>query len=147
MVLVRWWLVPGLPLPIPAEAWAAAGLVTLATVGVAVLAVGLVLRDTLSSQLAGLKRPTRQRRTALVAELALFAIAVGMLVSQLSAGRARQPDVTDMALPVVLAVVAGLLATRLIGWLARRASRRSGGRSLPGFVTPARSAAGARARW
>ena len=135
VVLVRWWLVPGLPLPIPAEAWAAAGLVTLATAGVAVLAVGLVLRDTLSSQLAGLKRPTTQRRAALVAELALFAIAVGMLVSQLSAGQARQPDITDMALPVVLAVVAGLLATRFIGWVARRASRRSGGRSLPGFVT------------
>jgi putative ABC transport system permease protein len=135
MGLIRWWLVPGLPLPLPLEAWVASGTVVLATLVVAVVAVGLVLRDTLASQLAGLKRPAARRRTALVAELALVAVAIGMLVAQLSAGKVEKPDVTDMVLPVVLAVVAGLIATRLIAAIARRASRRRTGRSLPGFVT------------
>ncbi len=132
--LIRWWLVPGLPLPLPLSAWVASGTVALATLVVAVVAVGLVLRDSLASQLTGLKRPAARRRTALIAELALMATAAGMLAAQLSAGRTDQPDVTDMVLPVVLAVVAGLIATRLIAAVARWASRRSG-RSLPGFVT------------
>ena len=47
--LVRWWLVPGLPLPFPWTAVVAGLLVALASIGVAVLAVGLVLRVSLQA--------------------------------------------------------------------------------------------------
>ena len=132
--LTRAWLAPGLPLPLPTAAMVGAVAVFLAAVGVAVLAVGMVLRDTLASQLAGLKRPGTPRRTAVLLELVLIALAVGMLATKLTGGSPGTPDLTDLVLPVVLAVVAGLVATRVIRLLARRASRRSG-RSLPGFVT------------
>ena len=131
--LTRAWLAPGLPLPLPTAALVGAVVVFLAAVGVAVLAVGMVLRDTLASQLAGLKRPGTARRTAVLMELTLVALAVGLLATKLTGGSPGTPDISDLVLPVVLAVVAGLVATRVIQMLARRASRRPG-RSLPGFV-------------
>ena len=131
--LTRWWLTPGLPLPLPLSALVSAVAVAVAALAVAVVAVGLVLRDTLASQLAGLRRPTTAGRIVLLVELVLVAAAVGMLATKLSGGSPGEPDVTDLVLPVVLAVVAGLLATRGIAWLARRWSRRPG-RRLSGFV-------------
>ena len=127
----RAWLVPGLPLPLPTAAWAARRPVFLAAVGVAVLAVGLVLRDTLASQLAGPQaaghaasygaarraRPLRPRR--------------GHARHQAVRRHAGHARLTDMALPVVLAVVAGLLATRLIGCWPARASRRAAAARCP----------------
>ena len=71
--LVRWWLVPGLPLPFPATAVLAGLLVAVASIGVAVLAVGLVLRVSLSDQLTGVRRPQETSRTGLVVQLALVA--------------------------------------------------------------------------
>ncbi|MCR6032686.1 FtsX-like permease family protein [Nocardioides sp. zg-579] len=132
LALVRAWLVPGLPLPLPWEALAAGGLVALASVGVAVASVGLVLRTTLAEQLAGVRRPKRTGRVAVVAQLVLVAAAVMVLLSTLSAAPG-DPDVTDLVLPVLLAVVAGLAATRATAWLAGRWTRRRT-RSLPGFV-------------
>ena len=132
--LVRWWLVPGLPLPLPWTA-ALAGLgVALAAVGVAMLAVGLVLRSSLAEQLTGVRRPRATSRIGLVLQLVLVATALSVLASKLSARRPGNPDVTDLVLPVLLAVVGGLVATRLTaaaatGWTRRR---RSG--SLAGFV-------------
>ncbi len=133
--LVRWWLVPGLPLPLPATALVAGLGVALAAVVVAVLAVGLVLRVTLSDQLTGVRRPRRSSRLTVVGQLALAAIAVAVLVSKLSTGEPGEPDVTDLVLPVLLAVVAGIAATRLTAvtaaWWTRR---RRPTRSLAGFV-------------
>ncbi len=133
--LVRWWLVPGLPLPFPATAVLAGLLVALASIGVAVLAVGLVLRVSLSDQLTGVRRPQETSRTGLVVQLALVALAVAVLASKLSAGKPGEPDVTDLVLPVLLAVVAGIAATRATAagatWWTR-ARRRT--RSLSGFV-------------
>ena len=133
--LVRWWLVPGLPLPFPWTAVVAGLLVALASIGVAVLAVGLVLRVSLSDQLTGVRRPRETSRTGLVVQLALVALAVAVLASKLSAGKPGDPDVTDLVLPVLLAVVAGVAATRATATAATwwtRARRRT--RSLPGFV-------------
>lgn len=133
--LVRWWLVPGLPLPVP---WAAALtglLVAVASVGVAILAVGLVLRVSLSEQLTGVRRPRPSSRLGLVAQLVLVATALAVLASKLSSGEPGDPDMTDLVLPVLLAVVAGLAATRLTAGAATwwtRHRRRS--RSLAGFV-------------
>ena len=114
---------------------------------VAVVAVGLVLRDSLASQLTGLKRPADAAAYRPGRRARPHRRAAGMLVAQLSAGKADQPDVTDMVLPVVLAVVGRAARDPAHRAVARRASRRSGGRSLPGFVTRGRWAAGARARW
>ncbi len=135
LVLVRWWLVPGLPLPIPWESGVAALLVLVAAFGVSVLAVGLVLRSSLSEQLTGVRRPRATGRVALVAQLALLAAALSVLAAKLSVSRPGRPDATDLVLPVVLAVVAGLAAThvttRLAGWWTRARPRT---RSLPAFV-------------
>jgi len=133
--LVRWWLVPGLPLPLPWAALVSAVVVAIASVLVAVLAVGLVLRVSLSDQLTGVRRPQRTSRIGVVLQLALLAAAVAVLASKLSAGRPGRPDATDLVLPVLLAVVAGLAATRLVAWAATRWTKaRSRTRSLAGFV-------------
>jgi putative ABC transport system permease protein len=133
--LVRWWLVPGLPLPLPWQSAVAGLLVAVAAVGVAILAVGLVLRVSLSEQLTGVRRPRASGRAALIAQLVLVAGAIAVLSAKLSGGGPGRPDVTDLVLPVLLAVVAGFVATRVIAvaatwWTTRRARARS----LPGFV-------------
>ncbi|CAA9400860.1 MAG: hypothetical protein AVDCRST_MAG32-2885 [uncultured Nocardioides sp.] len=134
-VLTRQWLVPGLPLPLPWQSWAAAALVLLAAIAVACVAVGMVVRDTLASQLSGVRRPQDSRRWAVVAQLTLVAAAIAVLVSKLSASGQSDPDLTDMVLPVLLAVVAGLAATRLTAAAATWWTRRRGmTRSLSGFV-------------
>ena len=135
VVLVRGWLVPGLPLPLPVASWIAAALVLLAAVAVACVAVGLVVRESLASQLSGVRRPVAARRWSVVAQLTLVALAVATLASKLSASGPGEPDATDLVLPVLLAVVAGLAATRLTAALATWWTRRSRGRSLSGFVS------------
>ena len=135
LVLVRWWLVPGLPLPIPWESGVAALVVLVAAFGVSVLAVGLVLRSSLSEQLTGVHRPRATGRVGMIIQLSLVAGALSVLAAKLSVSRPGRPDATDLVLPVLLAVVAGLAATqvtaRLAGWWTRA---RSNTRSLPGFV-------------
>ncbi|MBC2932008.1 FtsX-like permease family protein [Nocardioides sp. zg-1228] len=135
VVLVRSWLVPGLPLPLPAASWVAAALVLAAAVAVACVAVGLVVRESLASQLSGVRRPVAARRWSVIAQLTLLALAVATLASKLSASGPAEPDATDLVLPVLLAVVAGLAATRLTAMLATWWTHRSRGRSLSGFVS------------
>lgn len=135
VLLVRSWLVPGLPLPLPLASWLAAGLVLVAAFVVACVAVGLVVRESLASQLSGVRRPVAARRWSVVAQLTLVALAASTLVSKLSGGSPGEPDATDLVLPVLLAVVAGLGATRAAAALATWWTRRSRGRSLSGFVS------------
>jgi hypothetical protein len=137
--LVASWLVDGLPMPLPWTSWLMAGLVLLAAVVVACLAVGLVVRESLASQLAGVRRPVASRRWSVVVQLALVAAAVAVLASKLSGGEQSDPDATDLVLPMLLAVVAGLGATKLISLLAtwwtdpqRKGSNKG---SLSGFVS------------
>lgn len=133
--LVRSWLVPGLPLRLPAVSLLAGVLVVVAALAVAVLAVGLVLRSSLSEQLTGVRRPRATGRVTLVVQLVLVAGAVAVLAAKLSGGRPGRPDVTDLVLPVLLAVVAGLVATRGTAWLATWWTRTRGRtRSLPAYV-------------
>ncbi len=127
---------PGLPVPLPWLSWAAGALVLVAAIAVACVAVGMVVRDTLASQLSGVRRPQQSRRWAVVAQLTLVALALAVLVSKLSAAGQSDPDLTDMVLPVLLAIVAGLAATRLTALLATWwTARRSMTRSLSGFVS------------
>ena len=135
VTLVRVWLVPGLPVPVPPAAVASALAVVVATLLVAVLAVGLVLRQSLAEQLTGVRRPRAAGRVAVVAQLVLAAGAVAVLVSKLSGGARSDPDLTDLVLPVLLAVVAGLAAARATTGAARWWTRaRPRTRSLGGFV-------------
>ncbi|WP_107705143.1 FtsX-like permease family protein [Nocardioides allogilvus] len=135
-LLTRQWLVPGLPMPLPWVSWAAAALVLAVAVGVACVAVGMVVRDTLASQLSGVRRPRESRRWSVVAQLTLLALALAVLVSKLSASGQSAPDLTDMLLPMLLAIVAGLAATRLTAWAATWWTTRRGlTRSLSGFVS------------
>ncbi|MFC7358688.1 FtsX-like permease family protein [Nocardioides astragali] len=135
ILLVRSWLAPGLPLPLPWASWVAAALVLVAAFVVACVAVGLVVRESLASQLSGVRRPVAARRWSVIAQLTLVALAAATLASKLTAGGPGEPDATDLVLPVLLAVVAGLAATRLIAALATWWTRRSRGRSLSGFVS------------
>lgn len=135
LLLVRAWLVPGLPLPVVATSWVAAALVLLAALAVACVAIGLVVRESLASQLAGVRRPAAARRWSVIAQLTLVALAAAVLLSKLSDTGGGDPDVTDLLLPVLLAVVAGLAATRITAALATWWTRRSRGRSLSGFVS------------
>jgi putative ABC transport system permease protein len=127
--------VPGLPLPLPLTSWVAAALVLVAAFVVACVAVGLVVRESLASQLSGVRRPVAARRWSVIAQLTLVALAVAVLASKLSASGPGEPDATDLVLPVLLAVVAGLAATRLTAMLATWWTGRSHGRSLSGFVS------------
>ncbi len=134
-LLVESWLVPGLPVPLPWTSLLAGLGVGLGAGLVAVVAVGLVLRVDLAAQLSGVRRPTRARRGAVLAQLALVAAALVVLLSKLSTTGPGEPDVTDLVLPVLLAVVAGLAGARgtasLAGWWTRRGPR---GGSLSTYV-------------
>lgn len=132
--LARWWLVPGLPLPLPVASLVSGLVVVVASVLVAVLAVSLVLRVSLSDQLTGVRRPHASSRASVIVQLVLVAAAVAVLVSKLTGGGPGRPDVTDLVLPVLLAVVAGLAATRATAALATWWTRRRRTRSLPAFV-------------
>lgn len=134
--LVRAWLVPGLPVPWPWVSSAAVLLVVLAAASVAAFAVGRVVSTSLSGQLSGVRRPVAARRWSLVGQLSLVAVTLAILLSKLTADAQAEPDVTDLVLPVLLAVVAGLAATRLIAfvaaWWSRRPERGTG--SMTWFV-------------
>lgn len=134
--LVRAWLVPGLAVPLPPLSLVAGLAVVVAAAAVSVLAVRLVLVASLASQLTGVRRPAASGRAWLVGQLVLVALAGAVLASKLWGGSGQaDPDVTDLVLPVLLAVVAGLGATHLISAAARWWTRaRSGSRSLSGFV-------------
>jgi hypothetical protein len=134
-VLSRLWLVPGLPLSVPWASVAAAVVVVLASAAIAVLAVRQVLRQSLSTQLMEVRRPAAAGRARLVAEFVVIAAAVTALISELAAGDRGRPDATDLLLPILLAVTAGLLATRFTAGGARWWTRqRRSGRTLPGFM-------------
>lgn len=136
LALTRAWLVEGLPLPLPWASAAAVVLVVASAAAVAAFAVGRVVSTSLVGQLAGIRRPVAARRWALVAQLALVAVTLAILLSKVTGRAQSEPDLTDLVLPVLLAVVAGLAATRLIAlaaaWWSRRPEKGSG--SLTGFV-------------
>jgi hypothetical protein len=127
-VLAHRWLVHGLPVPfIVASAVAA-----LAVVAVTAVVTAVVVRDAvsepLSSQIAGVRRPTKAGKAVVVLRLALVAIAAAALVTAASRDHPQKPDATDLALPILLAVAAGLLVGLLVlavssvwvRWSARR---------------------------
>jgi putative ABC transport system permease protein len=129
-VLARRWLVPGLPVPfILASALAVLGVVAVTAV-VAAVVVRDAVSEPLSAQIAGVRRPTKAGKAVVVLRLALIAVAAAALVTAASRTHPQKPDATDLALPILLAVAAGLLVGLLVLgfaslWLRWSARRRA----------------------
>ena len=134
-VLARRWLVPGLPVPfILASALAAVGVVIVTAV-VAAVVVRDAVSEPLSSQIAGVRRPAKAGRFVIILRLALVALAAAALITAASRNHPTKPDATDLALPILVAVAAGLLVGLLVlgvaGLWVRWSSRR---RALSSYV-------------
>ncbi|MGC4109730.1 MAG: ABC transporter permease [Nocardioides sp.] len=127
-VLAHRWLVPGLPVPFILASALAALAVVLVTAVVAAVVVRDAVSEPLSSQIAGVRRPTKAGRAVVVLRLALVAIAAAALVTAGSRNHPQNPDAVDLALPILLAVASGLLVALLVlavssvwvRWSARR---------------------------
>ena len=126
--LAHRWLVPHLPVPfILASALAVVGVVVVTAI-VAAVVVRDAVNEPLSAQIAGVRRPTKAGRAVVVMRLALIALAAAALVTAASRNKPQKPDATDLALPILLAVAAGLLVGLLVlavsgvwvRWSARR---------------------------
>jgi putative ABC transport system permease protein len=134
-VLAHRWLVPDLPVPFVL----ASGLAVLGVVLVTALVAAVVVRDAvnepLSAQIAGVRRPEKAGRFLVIVRLALLAAAVAALVTAASRSKPKAPDATDLALPMLLAIAAGLLSGLLVLGLAglwvRWSARR---RALSSYV-------------
>ena len=113
-VLARRWLVPGLPVPfVLASALTALGVV-LVTAVVAAVVVRDAVSEPLSAQIAGVRRPTKAGRAVVVLRLTLVALATAALVTAASRSHPQKPDATDLFLPILMAVAAGLLVGLLV---------------------------------
>lgn len=133
--LSRLWLAPGIPVQLTAGSFVAGLLVLGAAAVASVVTIARALDEPLSSQLAGVRRPSRSTRLALVAQMVVVVAAAVVVVSSLTAKSRSNPDSTDLVLPLLLAVAAGLLTTAATVFLARKAaSRTSRRRGIPGFV-------------
>jgi putative ABC transport system permease protein len=133
-LLARAWLVPGIPVDVPTSSLTGALAVAAAIVAVACLAVWLVLRESVGSQLDGVSRPGRARHLAVLVEVVVVLSAAALTLGRLTADGQGQLDGGDLLLPVLLAVAAGLLGTRLVIAAARWWTARHRGRSISGFV-------------
>jgi putative ABC transport system permease protein len=135
VLLGRLWLVDGVPVSVGAASIAAALAVLLSAVLAAVLTVGRALREPLSSQLAGVRRPTKSSRWAFVAKAALLVAAAVLVASSMTTEKRSDPQSSDVALPLLLAAAVGLVTSAAAVWIARRWSRRTARRrGVTGFV-------------
>jgi putative ABC transport system permease protein len=131
--LAHRWLVPHLPVPfLLASALAVVGVVVVTAV-VAAVVVRDAVSEPLSAQIAGVRRPGKAGRFVIVLRLALVALAAAALVTAASRHHPTNPDATDLALPILLAVASGLLVGLLVlgvagvwvRWSARRRAMSS----------------------
>ncbi|MGI8577158.1 MAG: FtsX-like permease family protein [Nocardioidaceae bacterium] len=129
------WLVPGIAATVSTASWKAALIVIVATLLVSVFVVQRIVSEPLSSQIAGVHRPARSSRWAVMLRLALIAAAVAVVGATVFAGKKSSPDATDLALPILLAIAAGLMMNSGASVAARWWSRRSmDRRGIAGFV-------------
>lgn len=134
-LLAAEWLVPGLPVEFRASSAKFAVGVLVAALGVAVLVVRAATAEPLSMQIAGTRRPRKSSRWAVVLRLALVAAAVAVLAGTLGSGGTSKPSATDLLLPVLLAVAAGVLTTLFAAFAAGRwAKRTARGRGVASYV-------------
>ncbi len=119
------WLVPGLPIPMLAGSWIGMAVVLLVTLAMTAGVVRASLREPLSAQIAGARRPRRASRWTTILGLVIIAAAVALVASTLAAGGRSTPSATDLALPIVVAVAVGLVVSLAVAMLARRWTRWS----------------------
>jgi putative ABC transport system permease protein len=129
-LLARRWLAPGLPVPFVLASGLAVVGVVLVTGVVAAVVVRDAVNEPLSAQIAGVRRPGRASRFLVIVRLALLAAAAAALVTAASRSKPKAPDATDLALPMLLAIAAGLLSGLLVLglsglWLRWSAQRRA----------------------
>ena len=126
--LAHRWLIPDLPVPfILGSVLAVIGVVVVTAI-VAAIVVRDAVSEPLSAQIAGVRRPTKSGRAVIVMRLALMALAAAALVTAASRTEPQNPDATDLALPILLAIASGLLvglvvlvvAGAWVRWSARR---------------------------
>ncbi len=133
--LSRRWLVNGIPVSLGAASVVAGVLVLVAAVVASVAAVAGALRQPLSAQLAGVRRPGRSGRWVVVTKGALVAAAAVVVAASLTASGRSAPRTTDLVLPLLLAGATGLVVTAAVVQLARWWSRRTSlRRGISGFV-------------
>jgi hypothetical protein len=126
--LAHRWLIPHLPVPFILGSALAVIAVVIVTAIVAAIVVRDAVSEPLSAQIAGVRRPTRSGRAVIVMRLALMALAAAALVTAASRSKPQNPDATDLALPILLAIASGLLVGLLVlgvaglwvRWSARR---------------------------
>lgn len=123
--LARVWLVPGLPVSMLLGSWVGVAAVLLVALGVTAVVVRATLAESLSTQIAGAHRPRRTTRWTLLLRLVVVAAAVAVLAASLTAGGRSTPSATDLALPILVAVGAGLVMSTGVAVVARWWSRRS----------------------
>ncbi|QCW51199.1 FtsX-like permease family protein [Nocardioides dongxiaopingii] len=134
VALARSSLRDGLVVSLPTASVVNAVAVTLVVATVTAAAVGQGMQETLGARLAGVRRPGGGRGWAgLVVEAVVVALAAALVLARLGAG-SDGLGATDLLLPVVLAVAAGLLATRGTVAVARWWTERFGDRPLSAFV-------------
>ncbi|WP_210437659.1 FtsX-like permease family protein [Nocardioides xinjiangensis] len=108
--LVRAWLPPGVPVPVPAYAVLACVAVVGCAVAVCVVSTRAVLARTLADQLSGQARPRPAGRPAVLAALVLVALTLALVVAALSRPSGGATDAADLVLPLLIAAVLGLAA-------------------------------------
>ncbi|WP_183100845.1 FtsX-like permease family protein [Nocardioides pelophilus] len=123
-VLVRAWLVEGMPLRWPAAAALAVAAVTAAAVAVCALAVRGVLTRTLADQLTGHQRPRHAGRATALAVLGLVALTLVVTTAALTRTSGDATDSSDLVLPVLIAATLGVGATAAARLGAARLARR-----------------------
>ncbi len=133
--LSRRWLVSGIPVSLGTASVVAGVLVLVVAVAASVVAVAGALREPLSAQLAGVRRPGRSGRWVVVTKAALVVAAAVVVAASLTASGRSAPRTTDLVLPLLLAGATGLVVTAAVVQLARWWSRRtSPRRGVTGFV-------------
>lgn len=127
-LLASTWLRPGLSAELTTGSLVGAGGVLMVGVGAASIALTHVMREPLQDQLESTSRPRPLSRVELVIQgaVVLAAIVGGYAIASRD-GRS-EPGLTDLLLPLVLAMAIGLLAGHLTVLLARRLTRRTAGR-------------------
>ncbi|HSS67870.1 MAG TPA: FtsX-like permease family protein [Nocardioidaceae bacterium] len=133
--LGRLWLIDGVPVSLATGSIVAAAVVFACAVAATVFSVGRALSEPLSSQLAGVRRPTKSSRWAFVAKAALLVTAGVVVAGSITTKARSDPQSSDVALPLLLAAAVGLITSAAAVVIARQWARRtSSRRGITGFV-------------
>ncbi|WP_340538660.1 ABC transporter permease [Nocardioides sp. GXZ039] len=136
LALARSSLREGLPITVPTPSILAAALVVLGIAAVSAIAIGQGMRESLGSRLAGVRRPAAPGAggtLGVVIEVVVIALAALLPLARIGAD-GDGLGVTDLLLPVAIAIAAGLIGTRVTTWLARWWVERGADRPLSAFV-------------